>query len=348
MSDAAAATAAAAPASDAGTPEGGPAAGVRVEDWPASDDFLLREAVEAGAALGAIARGILPFSQPRTREEITERWRALLYDASVALPAARRMAQYALDAKPRVAPLPTSPEFRAQFSASRARSAAAGKAGDVGEVDSSGEEKRARESTRRTDADGTNTSVREKEADGSDATRAGALPRFADAEAAVLEMPPLPSAAQPDPTARRRAKAALAGSLRKIRRLEASAQAATARAASARDAVGVLQGLNATFYLRKRETALGRSTEDQKVDVDLAEEGNAGKVSRQQAFVKLRWNGEFCLRNVGRRPVWINGVAVESGRRARLASHALIEVGGMRLLFFPNPAAVRAADPEPF
>jgi hypothetical protein len=46
--------------------------------------------------------------------------------------------------------------------------------------------------------------------------------------------------------------------------------------------------------------------------------------------------------------VWINGVAVESGQRARLASHALIEVGGMRLLFFPNPAAVRAADPEPF
>ena len=118
MSDAAAATAAAAPAADAGPPEGGPAATkVRVEDWPASDDFLLREAVEAGAALGAIARGILPFSQPRTREEITARWRALLYDASVALPAARRMAQYALDAKPRVAPLPTGEEFRAQFAA---------------------------------------------------------------------------------------------------------------------------------------------------------------------------------------------------------------------------------------
>ena len=345
MSDAAAATAEPAPAADAGAPEGGPAVGVRVEDWPASDDFLLREAVEAGAALGAIARGILPFSQPRTREEITQRWRALLYDANVALPAARRMAQYALDAKPRVAPLPTSPEFRAQFLASR-RSSAAGKAGDAGncEVNSSGKEKppggeentNAKEETRG-DAD-------------ADATKAheSALPRFADAEAAALEMPPLPSAAQIDPCARRRAKAALAGSLRKIRRLEASAQAATARAASARDAVGVLQGLNATFYLRKRETALGRSTEDQKVDVDLAEEGNAGKVSRQQAFIKLRWNGEFCLRNVGRRPVWINGVAVESGRRARLASHALIEVGGMRLLFFPNPAAVRAADPEPF
>jgi len=98
-------------------PRADPRRRVRVEDWPASDDFLLREAVEAGAALGAIARGILPFSQPRTREEITARWRALLYDAHVALPAARRMAQYALDAKPRVAPLPTGEEFRAQFEA---------------------------------------------------------------------------------------------------------------------------------------------------------------------------------------------------------------------------------------
>jgi len=335
--------AAAAPAADAGAPEGGPASScVRVEDWPASDDFLLREAVEAGAALGAIARGILPFSQPRTREEITARWRALLYDAHVALPAARRMARYALDAKPRVAPLPTSPEFRAQFEAA---------ATEATEVDS----------TRGTDAMDAqnmdaqkthNTDTKAKPAgEEEDTTRKAKKsppPRFADAEAAVLEMPPLPSAAQTDPGARRKAKAALAGALRKIRRLEASAQAATARAASARDAVGVLQGLNATFYLKKRETAIGRSTEDQRVDVDLAEEGNATKVSRQQAFVKLRWNGEFCLRNVGRRPVWINGVAVESGRRARLASHALIEVGGMRLLFFPNPSAVRAADPEPF
>jgi hypothetical protein len=338
MSDAAAAPGAAAPAGAAGPPEGGPAATkVRVEDWPASDDFLLREAVEAGAALGAIARGILPFSQPRTREEITARWRALLYDASVALPAARRMAQYALDAKPRVAPLPTGEEFRAQFAAfaKRASSGAANAGG--GEVDSSGKDLVVNEKKEQEDVSndrGVGPTV--------------PLPPFADAEAAVFHMPPLPSAAQMDRGASRRARLALAASLRKIRRLEASAQAATARAASARDAVGVLQGSNKTFYLKKRETALGRSTDDQKVDVDLSEEGNATKVSRQQAFVKLRWNGEFCLRNVGRRPVWINGVAVESGQRARLASHALIEVGGMRLLFFPNPAAVRAADPEPF
>jgi hypothetical protein len=51
---------------------------------------------------------------------------------------------------------------------------------------------------------------------------------------------------------------------------------------------------------------------------------------------------------VGRRPVWINNVAVESGRRCQLAPHSLIEVGNMRLLFLPNPTLVRLSEPEPF
>ena len=161
-------------------------------------------------------------------------------------------------------------------------------------------------------------------------------------------MAPRPSSPQVDPASRRRARVALAGALRKIRRLEASAQACSARAATAKGALAMLQGSHAAFALTKRETVLGRSTEDQKVDVDLSEEGNASKVSRQQAFIKLRWNGEFCLRNVGRRPVWINNVAVESGRRCALAPHSLVEVGGMRLLFVPNPTLVRAQHPEPF
>ena len=173
-------------------------------------------------------------------------------------------------------------------------------------------------------------------------------PSFADAEAAVLAMDQRPAIDQVDPVARKRSRARLASSLRKIRKLEASAQAATARAATAKNSLGVLQGHRATFQITRRETVLGRSTEDQKVDVDLAEEGNASKVSRQHAFIKLRWNGEFVLRNVGKRHVWINNVAVESGRRASLAPHSLIEVGGLRLMFLPNPTLVRASEPEPF
>jgi hypothetical protein len=50
-------------------------ASVSVEDWPVGDDFLLREAVEAGAALASIARGILPFSRAYSLADVEIRWR---------------------------------------------------------------------------------------------------------------------------------------------------------------------------------------------------------------------------------------------------------------------------------
>ena len=112
---------------------------------------------------------------------------------------------------------------------------------------------------------------------------------------------------------------------------------------------GTSGGCEGDFVLVSSAARSFRSaTDDQKVDVDLTEEGNASKVSRQQAFIKLRWNGEFVLRNVGKRNIMINNVAVESGRRAALAPHSLIEVGGLRLMFLPNPTLVRASEPEPF
>ena len=306
----------------------------------------------------------------------------------MARPAAKRMAQHIIDAKPRVAPLPVGPNFKDAYAARRSAAAnttvpapagapettaaekATGGAGgeaptlaaqardannrDKGGDDATAERGRA-EATTSAPATATTGDRTTDVADASAAASASAsasaslpLPGFAEAEQCVLELPARLTTEQVDPDARKRSREALATSLAKIRRLEASAQAATARVLTAKNALGVLQGTRAEFLITKRETVLGRSTEDQKVDIDLAAEGNASKVSRQQAFLKLRWNGEFCLRNVGRRPVWINNVAVESGRRCQLAPHSLIEVGNMRLLFLPNPTLVCKSQPEPF
>ena len=289
---------------------------VALEDWPASDDFLLREAVEAGAALGAIARGILPFSTPRTREDITERWRALLYNETVSLPAARRMAQYALDAKPRVAPLPTTIEFKDAFVNGNGKGTTEGDEMDSSEGKTGGDT-----------TDTTHTNDKTGNRDTKVTTGLVSIPPFALAEAAVFDMPLLPSFTQVDFSAKRKSKQALqgtectyqvhcihhirtvrpdyfpsalwparllgpqfpiqytrtpyiaqhgtdlflsqkqTGALAKIRKLEASAQAATARNATSVGAVGVLQGNNHRFFLKKRETAVGRNTEDQRVDV---------------------------------------------------------------------------------
>ena len=278
----------------------------------------------------------------------------MLYDPNVAAPAAKRMARHILDTKPTVVPVSTVGDFRSAWTA-QAAAERASRGGVDGPVDAG-----AGPSTPTADRSpsASKRSRRSPSEDGGDdgsvdtAARAGQIPlappSFADAETAVLGMEPRPAIDQVDPAARKRSRAALAASLRKIRKLEASAQAATARLATSKQALGVLQGNTAVFQITRRETVVGRSTDDQKVDVDLTEEGNASKVSRQQAFIKLRWNGEFVLRNVGKRNIMINNVAVESGRRAALAPHSLIEVGGLRLMFLPNPTLVRASEPEPF
>lgn len=326
-----------------------PPAPPSVEDWPVGDDFLLKEAVEAGAALGAVVRfGVLPFSRAYMKQEITERWRTLLYDPTVARPAAKRLAQHILDNKPTLSVL-EGPEFEESYRErvaikAKEAAAAAGPNGDAAAAKNEGEPAGAAAAR---DGAGKKRGREGAAKEGEEANGVSDPPWFAEAEQCLLDLPPRPAAAQVNATARKKARQELAASMQRIRRLEASAQAATARAATAHSALAILQGTNTQFYLSKREMVLGRSTDDQKVDVDLTEEGNASKVSRQQAFIKLRWNGEFCLRNVGRRPVWINNVPVESGHRSHLAPHSLIEVGGMRLLFLPNPTLVRAVEPEP-
>jgi microspherule protein 1/U3 small nucleolar RNA-associated protein 25 len=173
-------------------------------------------------------------------------------------------------------------------------------------------------------------------------------PRFAEVEQAILRSD-LVSAVANGKGGEGREKALRgsdSGALRKIEALERSAQAASARLATAKGALAELVGTHTTFAIDRNEVVIGRSTEDLKVDVDLSLEGNATKISRQQAFLKLRWNGEFALRNVGRRPIWCNNAPITTGQRCVLAPHTLIEVGGMRLLFVPNPTLIRNAAPE--
>jgi hypothetical protein len=63
---------------------------------------------------------------------------------------------------------------------------------------------------------------------------------------------------------------------------------------------------------RAGELRRERWQEEKKVDIDLALEGCATKVSREQAHIKLR-GGHFKLINIGRRAILVNNCLVESG-----------------------------------
>jgi hypothetical protein len=76
------------------------------------------------------------------------------------------------------------------------------------------------------------------------------------------------------------------------------------------------------------------------VDVDLLSEAPGDtKISRKQvfvfvlqshyfqAFIKLKSNGFFYIKNIGKAGVFVNGKPVETGKKKRLTDCCLVEVG---------------------
>uniref|UniRef100_A0A2P2JHG6 Uncharacterized protein LOC8275810 n=1 Tax=Rhizophora mucronata TaxID=61149 RepID=A0A2P2JHG6_RHIMU len=65
-----------------------------VSPWIPEDDFLLKNAVEAGASLESLAKGAVRFSRRFTVQELQERWLSLLYDPIVSAEAAFHMIEF--------------------------------------------------------------------------------------------------------------------------------------------------------------------------------------------------------------------------------------------------------------
>ncbi|XP_024982343.1 uncharacterized protein LOC112518789 isoform X2 [Cynara cardunculus var. scolymus] len=64
--------------------------------WMPEDDLLLKNSIEAGASLEALAKGAVKFSRRFTFRELRDRWYSLLYDPDVSAQASARMAELEL------------------------------------------------------------------------------------------------------------------------------------------------------------------------------------------------------------------------------------------------------------
>ncbi|KAL5063713.1 hypothetical protein RYX36_025450 [Vicia faba] len=51
--------------------------------WNSDDDFLLKNAIETGASLESLAKGVVSFSRRYSLRDLTERWHSVLYDSHV-------------------------------------------------------------------------------------------------------------------------------------------------------------------------------------------------------------------------------------------------------------------------
>ncbi|XP_041017640.1 uncharacterized protein LOC121259902 isoform X1 [Juglans microcarpa x Juglans regia] len=74
------------------------AATASVPKWIPEDDVLLKNALEGGASLEALAKGAVRFSRRFTVRELRDRWRSLLYDNNISAEASARMVEYELSA----------------------------------------------------------------------------------------------------------------------------------------------------------------------------------------------------------------------------------------------------------
>uniref|UniRef100_A0A8C3I524 Microspherule protein 1 n=1 Tax=Chrysemys picta bellii TaxID=8478 RepID=A0A8C3I524_CHRPI len=93
-------------------------------------------------------------------------------------------------------------------------------------------------------------------------------------------------------------------------------------------ALGALRG--------RHEITLGRATKDNQIDVDLALEGPAWKISRKQGVIKLKNNGDFFIANEGRRPIYVDGRPVLGASKWKLNNNSVVEIASLRFVFLIN------------
>ncbi|CAH0592275.1 unnamed protein product [Chrysodeixis includens] len=113
-----------------------------------------------------------------------------------------------------------------------------------------------------------------------------------------------------------------------------------------KNTLAVLRGRLVRFLMRSREIAVGRSTRDNPIDVDLTLEGPATKVSRKQATIRLRNSGDFFMTAEGKRPIFVDGRPVLQGNKVKLNHNTIIEIAGLRFVFLVNQELISAIRQE--
>lgn len=113
-----------------------------------------------------------------------------------------------------------------------------------------------------------------------------------------------------------------------------------------KNTLAVLRGRLVRYLMRSREIAVGRSTRDHPIDVDLSLEGPAAKVSRKQATIRLRNSGEFFMSSEGKRPIFVDGRPVLQGNKVKLNHNSVIEIAALRFVFLVNQDLISAIRQE--
>lgn len=298
-----------------------------VHEWTDIDDAILLAAIQASSSIEDVVRkGYL--TNHFTAEEIKARWHAILYDQPTAEACAARLAEIEFDL-PLLAYLEQRPPHVA--SPDKPHELPPAEVKNTAEVDASSHAPPgtfATASSASTSAS-TSTSVpisfTTEELDGL---------RFSEMEAKLLAAMPHSTLDFFSRIARKEAYWREGERVQdQILRVENELKLITEKKLKM---LALLRGRYLRYEMKSKEIVLGRTAGDAVVDVDLSEEGDAAKISRRQAVIKLKRDGEFYVHNVGRATIFVNGRSVPTGKRMRLTHCCLVEVRQIAFIFEIN------------
>eukprot|EP00002_Diphylleia_rotans_P016537 TRINITY_DN321_c1_g1_i3.p1 TRINITY_DN321_c1_g1~~TRINITY_DN321_c1_g1_i3.p1 ORF type:complete len:256 (+),score=57.35 TRINITY_DN321_c1_g1_i3:82-849(+) len=96
----------------------------------------------------------------------------------------------------------------------------------------------------------------------------------------------------------------------------------------------IFRGKKINFEMKSDIAVIGRSTKENRVDINIALEGPASTVSRKHAQITMAPNKVFVLENFGRKPIIVNGEPLQPEKQCKITSPTnLIEIGGMDFTF---------------
>uniref|UniRef100_A0ACD5UM02 Uncharacterized protein n=1 Tax=Avena sativa TaxID=4498 RepID=A0ACD5UM02_AVESA len=167
------------------------------------------------------------------------------------------------------------------------------------------------------------------------------VPNYFDIEALILNQDLIPWDQESDFIQPEVSRFQHLESRKDLIRLEQGARSYMNRSIMSQGAFGIIYGRYLKYYIKDPEVTLGRETEEVHVDIDLAKEGNANKISRRQAVIKMDEVGSFHIKNIGKYTIFVNGKEVPCNKRINLISDALLEIRGMKFIFHVDPEAVR-------
>lgn len=126
--------------------------------------------------------------------------------------------------------------------------------------------------------------------------------------------------------------------LQNIQKLEREIERALDMHGIRDSSLALLRGFHLRYTMKTQKIVLGRPAVNHTVDVNLLDESNddGNRISRRQALIKLKYDGEFYIKNLGSQNLYVNGELVRTGNRKKLSHNCLIEVGNVSLIFEIN------------